>query len=183
VQRLFIGAYRLVGKTDAEQGCLRLANTLRFAVTCFVRIIRIQRQVRRREEVANLLEQREKIVHGDSRLVGGAGFSLRKKYRVFPRRKLVQCSNFLMWSFAAWCLGRYCIAPRPQHKASRLVPFSCRTDAWIQRRATMSAAPFAGRRLVALRASSRRSGSARTAAQAGIGESAPRTGARPACED
>src|SRR5262249_19633286 len=42
---------RLVGQTDAEQGRLRLANTLRFAVTCFVRIIRIQRQVRRREEV------------------------------------------------------------------------------------------------------------------------------------
>ena len=55
----------------------------------------LQRQVRRRKEVADLLEQSKKKVHGDSRLMIDWGFPLGTEYRVFPRSRLVRRTNFL----------------------------------------------------------------------------------------
>lgn len=81
--------------------------------------------------------------------VGDSGFSLRKKYRVFPSRKLVQCSNFSVWSFAAWTFRKYCVAARPQHAASRPAPVFYKADAWIQRAAACVGGALCRRRLVA----------------------------------
>ena len=59
----------LVAQLDAEQRGLRFAHAFCFAATCCVRVVRIQRQMGRRKEVADLLEQCKNVAHGDSRLV------------------------------------------------------------------------------------------------------------------
>src|SRR6266702_1715597 len=67
----------LVAQLDAEQRSLCFADTVCFAATRFVRVVRSQRQMGRRKEVADLLEQCKNEAHGDSRLV--TAFA-----RVFP---------------------------------------------------------------------------------------------------
>jgi hypothetical protein len=59
----------LVAQLDAEQRALCLTLTFSFAGTSCVRVVRIQRQMGRSEEVADLLEQCEDNVHGGSRLI------------------------------------------------------------------------------------------------------------------
>ena len=57
-----------IDETNPEQGGLRPAKALGFAVTSFERIVRIERQVRRHEEIADLLNEGENEAHGNSRL-------------------------------------------------------------------------------------------------------------------
>jgi hypothetical protein len=56
----------LVAQLDAEQRGLRETLTLSFTAARGVRVIRIQRKMRRRKEVANLLEQCKDNAHGHS---------------------------------------------------------------------------------------------------------------------
>ena len=65
-----------VDEANAKYRGLRTANALGFAVARFERIVGVERQVRRCEKIADLLNEGENVAHGDSRLNAYQGLSL-----------------------------------------------------------------------------------------------------------
>src|SRR5471032_924026 len=98
-------------QTDAHDRAARLANALCFLLTRLVRVVRIQRKMRRFEQRCEFLQQCEEVAHVKL-LVGGKGLSLRCHYRVFTSLFLVQRSIslvvFLHKCVSATFRGRGC---------------------------------------------------------------------------
>src|SRR5260370_31086799 len=78
-------------QTNTHDRAARLANALCFLLTRLVRVVRIQRKMRRFEQRCEFLQQCEEVAHVKL-LVGGQGLSLRCHYRVFTSQFLVQRS-------------------------------------------------------------------------------------------